>query len=526
DTTPPSLTVPADVTIECTQDTSSASTGMATATDTCSTNVTITESDTEVAACGNTKTITRTWTATDECGNTTSLVQTITVVDTTPPVLTIPSNITVECTQDTSSASTGMSTATDTCGNVTITESDAEVAACGNTKTISRTWTATDECGNTTSLVQTISVVDTTKPTFTVPADITLECDQDITNLTLTGDVTNKADNCSTLLNATYTDTEVAGTCPIKKIVTRTWSLADACGNTTTAVQTITVQDTTAPVVSSAFESTLSVSCTNIPEVPALTFTDNCSSESNINVVFNETSTFQENVYNDYEIVRTWTVSDECNNKKTYTQTIMVALDEVITEIVADDRCFDDGVVNLNDIISGSLNTNGTWELIEGNPVATLNGSIFNPTLLEINTDFLPGDGGIDYKFRYKTTDNGCVSITEVSMNVNADCIVLPCGENDVIISKAVTPNGDAYNEYFEIKGIELCSFVTEVKIFNRWGALIYESNDYQNDWNGTTSKKSVGAASRVPNGTYYYIVTLKNSGLAPFTGPVYLGTK
>ena len=44
--------------------------------------------------------------------------------------------------------------------------------------------------------------------------------------------------------------------------------------------------------------------------------------------------------------------------------------------------------------------------------------------------------------------------------------------------------------------------------------------------WEGTASKKSIGAASTVPNGTYYYIVTLKDSGLAPFTGPVYLGTK
>ena len=49
---------------------------------------------------------------------------------------------------------------------------------------------------------------------------------------------------------------------------------------------------------------------------------------------------------------------------------------------------------------------------------------------------------------------------------------------------------------------------------------MIYESNNYQNNWNGTTSKASVGNADKVPNGTYYYIITLKNSGLEPFTGP------
>ena len=58
---------------------------------------------------------------------------------------------------------------------------------------VSRTWTLTDDCGNTTTLVQTITVQDTTAPTFTVPANITIECDQNINDLTLTGDVTDES---------------------------------------------------------------------------------------------------------------------------------------------------------------------------------------------------------------------------------------------------------------------------------------------------------------------------------------------
>ena len=89
-----------------------------------------------------------------------------------------------------------------------------------------------------------------------------------------------------------------------------------------------------------------------------------------------------------------------------------------------------------------------------------------------------------------------------------------------------MTPNGDQWNEYFEVTGVESCGFIIDVKIFNRWGAMIYESNNYQNDWNGTASKGSVGNADTLPNGTYYYILTIKNSGLKPFTGYIYLGTK
>ena len=64
------------------------------------------------------------------------------------------------------------------------------------------------------------------------------------------------------------------------------------------------------------------------------------------------------------------------------------------------------------------------------------------------------------------------------------------------------------------------------MQIFNRWGAMIYESKDYQNNWNAFTHGSSVGGSDKVPTGTYYYIINLKDSGLKPFAGPIYVGTK
>ena len=170
DATAPSISVPADVRVECTGDTSSASTGVATGSDTCG-GVAITESETSVAGPGNTEVITRTWTATDDSGNTASGDQIITVADATAPSISVPADVTVECTGDTSSASTGVATGSDTCGGVAITESETSVAGSGNTEVITRTWTATDDSGNTASGVQTITVVDTTDPSLTVPED-------------------------------------------------------------------------------------------------------------------------------------------------------------------------------------------------------------------------------------------------------------------------------------------------------------------------------------------------------------------
>ena len=83
-----------------------------------------------------------------------------------------------------------------------------------------------------------------------------------------------------------------------------------------------------------------------------------------------------------------------------------------------------------------------------------------------------------------------------------------------------------AQNDVFTITDVQSCGFTSSVQIFNRWGKIVFESNNYQNDWNGTAHSSSVGSSDKVPTGTYYYIVNLKNSGLKPFSGPIYVGTK
>src|SRR5207247_1058831 len=147
----------------------------ATALDACGL-VTIRYSDVVTTNCGATKVIARTWTATDECGNLASCVQTITVRDITSPTITCPADRMLECPADIRTNVTGVATATDGCGAVTIQYADAVSNNCAGTKVIARTWTATDECGNSATCVQTITVRDTLKPTITCPASVVLEC--------------------------------------------------------------------------------------------------------------------------------------------------------------------------------------------------------------------------------------------------------------------------------------------------------------------------------------------------------------
>ena len=106
-----------------------------------------------------------TLTVTDDGDLSDTCQATITVVDATPPEITCPPDVVVECPADTSPA--GTATATDNCSTPTITFEDVTVPGCGGTVTITRTWTATDAAGNSSSCVQTIQTVDTTPPTVT-----------------------------------------------------------------------------------------------------------------------------------------------------------------------------------------------------------------------------------------------------------------------------------------------------------------------------------------------------------------------
>jgi gliding motility-associated-like protein len=60
---------------------------------------------------------------------------------------------------------------------------------------------------------------------------------------------------------------------------------------------------------------------------------------------------------------------------------------------------------------------------------------------------------------------------------------------------------------------------VVNLKVFNRWGNLVYEQDNYKNNWDGT-SNKGINGNGVLPDGTYFYIIDL-NNGEKPYVGSV-----
>lgn len=89
--------------------------------------------------------------------------------------------------------------------------------------------------------------------------------------------------------------------------------------------------------------------------------------------------------------------------------------------------------------------------------------------------------------------------------------ITVLCSELEVF--DAFSPNGDDKNEFFKINGLQDYPN-NHLQVFNRWGNLVYEGSNYQNDWDGTWN------GQKLPDGTYFYLLEL-GEGDSPLTGYV-----
>lgn len=87
----------------------------------------------------------------------------------------------------------------------------------------------------------------------------------------------------------------------------------------------------------------------------------------------------------------------------------------------------------------------------------------------------------------------------------------------DVIVFNGVTPNGDGINDFMRIQFIEVLENAkkNKVTIFNRWGEVVFEIEDYNNVDRVFIGNSSKG--SQLPFGTYLYKVAL--SGGKEYTG-------
>ena len=169
---------------------------------------------------------------------------------------------------------------------------------------------------------------------------------------------------------------------------------------------------------------------------------------------------------------------------------------------------------------------NNTFLLHWTNPNLTCDEEITGYNLYfvdNLNNDFklltyLNGENNTEFDvIAADTIDFGCFYVTGVdvldneTIPSNKECYI-PC--IDFTLPNVFTPNGDGINDLYHPKwdeepidvpdfDFDLIDF--DIEIFNRWGNMVYKTDDIKINWDGTNHATGQACAS----GVYYYVCTI-----------------
>ncbi len=212
---------------------------------------------------------------------------------------------------------------------------------------------------------------------------------------------------------------------------------------------------------------------------------------------------------------------------------------------IPSDVCFGKTVIYTNQSVGG-INTIYTWSLNNSNFLTSINSNythtLVGPNIIKLLANHRCGADSIKYNFAVLPlpkvnlgTDSIIMCPGEfktIGINQTADSIFWSTGERDtnsitidgltspikvevytkgclakdsifvstncdIFIPTAFSPNSDGYNDLFNMMNKSIKSYT--LKIYNRWGELVFETNDLNNSWNGTHK----GASSQADNYTY-----------------------
>lgn len=151
--------------------------------------------------------------------------------------------------------------------------------------------------------------------------------------------------------------------------------------------------------------------------------------------------------------------------------------------------------VGVNSTCIGGNNGSANLSVINNSGTVTysFNNSVFSTLSLFENLgpgtyDYIIKDGG--------ATISGSVVITEDQ----AAC------DDKLKPYNGITPNGDGKNDYWQIDGITNFSS-NDVSIYNRWGDLVWKTNNYNNTDEGKVWRGTNVSGNNLPDATYFYLI-------------------
>ena len=95
-------------------------------------------------------------------------------------------------------------------------------------------------------------------------------------------------------------------------------------------------------------------------------------------------------------------------------------------------------------------------------------------------------------------SDSGCTGTDSVDVSLY--------DLTNCVITQGISPNGDGFNDSLELSWLNDRTGIVKLKIYNRWGTLVFDQRNYSNQWKGQSNN-----GNDLPTGTYFYVIDLKS---------------
>jgi gliding motility-associated-like protein len=346
-----------------------------------------------------------------------------------------------------------------------------------------------------------VSVADITSP-IVVTRPVTVQLNAAGTATLTAAQVDNgSSDNCSI---ATMTVSPNTFTCANVGSNTVTLTVTDASGNQRTGTADVTVRDQVGPTVVTR-PVTVQLNAAGTASITPAQINNGSTDACGIASVTVNPSTFT--CANIGTNMVTLTVTDVNGNFSTGTAIVTVTvnfsttgdndLDGTPDNCDPDDD--NDGILDVNDNCPTQANSNQADNDTDGIGDACDND--------DDNDGILDGYDNCPFIYNPGQED------------VDNDGMGDICDTVEINVSQAITPDGDGVNDTWFINNIQNYPN-NSVKVYNRWGDLIFSRNNYQNDWNGSYANNG----SNIPDASsYYYQIDLDGNGSIDHDGWIYI---
>lgn len=221
---------------------------------------------------------------------------------------------------------------------------------------------------------------------------------------------------------------------------------------------------------------------------------------------------------------------DGCNESIRYTFIVSNVGSTNLTDITLEDQKLDDVIStqlspgeDIGD--DGILSVGESWTFTANYSITEMdieNGSVVNQATVFASIV------GQQTKVSDLSDDNSPLENNPTETLVPEEICTFTINDPDFEIFNGITPNGDGINDHFQINGIEAYPDNT-LKVFNRWGALVYEAEGYGTGnklFTGVSEgKATVSKENKLPGGTYFYILEFpnENPGAKNYSGYLFL---